>query len=193
MNWEMVSSLRLRNAPGAFKCFAFGYVLAISLAYLYAIGNIALVVGLTPKDIAVHYYGATAPIVEQPVEAGEQSLDLDALAGDGAANEQPTPGPRPSFKALVGEGHFHLFGMSSFFFGFCLLALFTGINEKLKAVLVGGSFLFVILDNVSFMATRFLGPKFAWFTALSGGLMGLCFVALWISVVYELMQKKELK
>lgn len=190
MNWDRISELRLRNAPRAFKCFAFGYVMAISLAYVYALGNIALVVGLTPKDIAVHYYGAAQKIETPSVNTGEESLNLDDLSTQAEA-APATPGPRPSFKALVGEGHFHLFGMSSFFFGFCLLALFTGINERLKSWLVGGAFLFVVLDNVSFMATRFLGPRFAMFTAISGGLMGVCFFALWISIVNELLKKKE--
>jgi hypothetical protein len=190
MNWKDVASLRLRNAPKPFKALACGYVLAVSLAYMYAFGNIALVVGLTPKDIAVHYYGAPTKIQEPAVTSGEESLDLDTLD---TAPTAPTPGPRPSFKALVGEGHFHLFGMSSFFFGLCLLSLFTGLSEGVKAWLVGGAFLFIALDNVSFMATRFLGPKFALFTALSGGLMGLCFVALWFSIILELFKKKELE
>jgi hypothetical protein len=188
MSWESIGALRLRNAPTAFKCFALGYVVAISLGYLYALGNIALVVGLTPKDIAIHYYGATTKITDTPVKSGEESLDLDELV---TAAQELTPGPRPSFKALVGEGHFHLFGMSSFFFGLCLLALFTGIKEQLKGWLVGGTFIFIVLDNISFMATRFLGPKFALFTAVSGGVMGLCFVALWLAIVLELSKKKD--
>lgn len=190
MSWEKIGELRLRNAPTAFKCFALGYVMAISLAYLYALGNIAMVVGLTPKDIAVHYYGASIKMTEAAPNVGEESLDLDQID---SAPQVTTPGPRPSFKALVGEGHFHLFGMSSFFFGLCLLALFTGINETFKGWLVGGAFLFIVFDNISFMATRFLGPKFAVFTAVSGGVMGLCFAALWISIVLELFKKKEVK
>lgn len=192
MTWNTVSELRLRNAPPPFKALAFGFVFAISLAYLYALGNIAMVVGLTPKDIAVHYYGAPTKVEEVQVQAGEESLNLDDL-GAGSEQAPAAPGPRPTFKNLVGEGHFHLFGMSSFFFGLCVLALFTGIKESLKATLIGGAFVFVVLDNISFMATRFLGPRFAMMTAVSGGLMGLCFGALWISIVYELMQKKELK
>ncbi|MEY4617722.1 MAG: hypothetical protein RJB66_2682 [Pseudomonadota bacterium] len=192
MTWTQVSSLRLRNAPRAFKALALGFVFSISLAYLYALGNIVMVVGLTPKDIAVHYYGATTNITESPVASGEETINLEDL-GEPSEAAPIAPGPRPSFKNLVGEGHFHLFGMSSFFFGLCLLALFTGINETLKSFLVGGAFVFVVLDNISFMATRFLGPKFAMMTAVSGGIMGLCFAGLWLSIVYELLQKKELK
>lgn len=189
MNWSMIGNLRLRNAPMAFKCLGFGYLFAIWLGYLYALGNIALVVGLTPKDIAVHYYGASKPIMETTQPTGEQSLDLEQMED----SSTDAVGPRPTFKSLVGEGHFHLFGMSGVFFGLCVLALFTALKEKWKALLIGGSFFFIILDNISFMATRFLGPKFSLLTAVSGGFMGLCFLGLWFSVALELFKSRELK
>ena len=44
--------------------------------------------------------------------------------------------PIPSFKSLVAEGHFHMFGMTSFFFGLTLIALFLEVGERRKAVLV---------------------------------------------------------
>ncbi len=185
-----VFTLRLRNAPIAVKAMALGYVLALSLAYLYAIINIAIVIGLTPKHIAIHYYGSDVSMEHkvQSDSAGEQSLDLNAV------QEQPSVAAnRPSFKNLIAEGHFHLFGMSSFFFGLTLMGLFTSLPEKWKIALVGAPYLAIIADNVSFMATRFLGPKFAYLTAGSGAIMGLCFTALWIAIVFEIISKPEAK
>ena len=181
-------SYRLRNAPLQVKVMVAGFLLSLSLAYLYALGNIALVIGLTPKDIAVHYYGADQKVLEEKSTPGEEeSLDLDA-----ADLEQGTEmGPRPSFKNLVQEGHFHLFGMTSFFFGLTLLGLFTGIQDKYKVVLVGVPYLTIVFDNLSFMATRFLGPGFSYLTALAGGFMAISFTALWLCIGLEILKKPE--
>lgn len=193
---------RLRNAPFHAKVLIGGFLCALSLAYLYALANVALVVGWTPRDIAVHYYGASEVIRTETAAvgsgtgtgtataSGEQSLDLDQM-------EQTTPAPelgaRPSFKNLVAEGHFHLFGMTSFFFALTLLGLFVEVSDSTKAFLLGTPYAAIILDNLSFMATRFLGPKMAYLTAISGGFMGLSFTALWILIGLEIFKKQETK
>ncbi len=186
-SWTEIAKLRLRNAPRPFKALALGYVAALSLAYLYAIVNIALVVGLTPKAIAVHYYGAEQKVTETKVTTGEQELNLD----DTSSEAKIELGPRPSFKNLVAEGHFHLFGMSSFFFGLTLLVLFTGLSVKEKTWLVILPYAAVVVDNVSFMITRFGGPRFAYLTAVAGTLMGITFTILWFAVLNEIFRKSE--
>jgi hypothetical protein len=185
-----IFNLKIRNFPNSAKVMIFGFLFSLSLAYGYAILNIAMVVGWTPKDIAIHYYGAERVIKtpEKTVSTGEESLNLDSL-------DQKEPevdlGPRPSFKMLVQEGHFHLFGMTSFFFALTLLGLFTGISERNKILLCGTPYISIVLDNLSFMATRFLGPHFAYLTALSGTVMGLCFMGLWFVLLREIFMKPE--
>ena len=192
MDLRNITSCHLRNAPSSVKALAAGFLFAISLAYLYAIGNIVMVVGWTPRAIAVHYYGAEEVLQSEKntisPQRGEQGLDLDAMA---AAPVEKAIGPRPSFKNLVQEGHFHLFGMTSFFFALTVLALFTDISERKKAFLVGAPYVAIVFDNLSFMATRFLGPQFAYLTAMSGALMGISFVSLWLLVVIEIFKKPE--
>lgn len=178
---------RLRNAPFPAKIMIAGFLISLGLAYGFAIANIALVVGLTPKDIAIHYYGAEKTVTPENIQPGEQSLNLDEV--DSATKTEI--GPRPSLKNLIQEAHFHLFGMTSFFFCLTLLALFTNLNDTLKSVIVGLPFLAIIFDNLSFLATRFLGPHFAYLTAIAGGFMGLCFTALWISVGLEILKKGQ--
>jgi hypothetical protein len=175
---------------------AAGYILCLGLAYIYAIGNIALVVGLSPRDIAIHYYGAENVIkAEQTQQAsGEAEFSLDDVGSEAsAAEEAPKFGPRPSFKNLVQAGHFHLYGMTSFFFGLTLLALFTSLAEPWKTVFIGLPYIAIALDNLSFMATRFLGPQFSYLTAVSGAFMGICFTILWIAIGYELTRKADAK
>ena len=108
-------------------------------------------------------------------------------------NSNEAPVLRPSLKRLVSEGHFHLFGMTSFFFGLTFIGLFTSIREKWKMIMVGIPFLAVIVDNLSFLATRFIGPRLAYLTAVSGGLMAICFSILWLVIVWELLMKGSQK
>ncbi len=179
---------RLRNAPTSAKVLVAGFLLALGLAYVYALANIALVIGWTPRDIAVHYYGADTVVQSEQATApkGEENFSLDDIDTSPA---QPQIGIRPSFKNLVQEGHFHLFGMTSFFFGLTVLGLFTGLKDNTKCWLVGAPYVAIIFDNLSFMATRFLGPHFAYLTAIAGGFMGLCFAALWFTIGIEILKK----
>lgn len=183
---QNIFNYKLRNSPFPVKVLCAGYLMALGLAYIYALANIAMVVGLTPKEIAIHYYGSAEVEKAATTEAGEQSLDLSALDSESAPAR-----PKPSLKNLVAEGHFHLFGMTSFFFGLTLMGLFTSLSENWKAAAVGLPYIAVIIDNLSFMATRFLGPKFALMTAGAGSLMGLCFMVLWIAVLLEILRPKE--
>jgi hypothetical protein len=183
---QNVFSFKLRNAPPSAKVLVGAFLLSLGLAYVYALANIALVVGLTPKDIAVHYYGAES-VVQSVQAVAEESLDLDAVETE----KKIELGPRPSFKNLVQEGHFHLFGMTTFFFLLTFLGLFTGLTEKMKMLLVGVPFVAIVLDNVSFMATRFIGPKLAYLTAVSGAIMGITFTTLWVVIALELTKKRE--
>jgi hypothetical protein len=179
---------RLRNSPRPLKVMVAGFLICLGLAYVYAIGNIALVIGLQPRDIAIHYYGAEQVIAAEAVKGGEETFDLDALD---AVEEKPKLGPRPSFKNLVSAGHFHLFGMTSFFFGLTLLGLFTSLKEPYKSIFVGLPYLSIAADNLSFMATRFGGPQFAYLTAVSGAFMGICFTVLWVAIGYEITRKAD--
>jgi hypothetical protein len=181
-----IFSQRIRNFPLPVKIFSAGYLMALALGYCYALANVVLVVGSTPKDIAKHYYGSDKKIEQQAAPSGEETLDLNA-----APSTEPEIGPRPSLKNLVAEGHFHLFGMTSFFFGLTILGLFTSFSDIPKAFLVGVPYFTIVIDNLSFMATRFLGPQFSFLTAAAGGFMALSFAALWLSIFWEIIHPRS--
>jgi hypothetical protein len=188
---KQIFNFRLRNAPLPAKVMVAGFLLSLGLAYIYALANIAIVVGLSTKDIAIHYYGSPTKIEKKQVQTGEQTLDLGAL-DKGPEAVEPIK-QQPSLKNLVAEGHFHLFGMTSFFFCLTLLGLFTSINNTFKSIVVGVPFFAVIADNLSFMATRFLGPGFAFLTAVAGGIMGITFTLLWCLIFLEILKPSEIK
>ncbi len=170
--------INLRDFPIHFRTLALGYLFALAFAYVYAFINIALVVGLTPSKVAEHYYGAPVLIKEtEAVTSGDFSLD------DLTDSE---PVHQLSIKSLVAEGHYHLFGMSSFFFGLCLLGLFVKVPVKWKAFLVFIPFVTVVIDNLSFLATRYFGPSFAFLSMIAGSAMAVVFSILWILIFKEL-------
>ncbi|MCB0404782.1 MAG: hypothetical protein KDD51_08340 [Bdellovibrionales bacterium] len=177
-----IFDLRIRNFPGYARGMIAGYLLALTVGYGYAIGNITLVVGMTPEKVALHYAGSQpgGSSNTSGSTTGEQELNLDEVV------EAPQA-VAPSFKNLVGEGHFHLFGMSSFFFGLCLIGLFLDISSRWKTLLLTAPFALIVLDNLSFMATRFGGPSFSYLTVAVGSLMGVNFLALWYLIVKELL------
>lgn len=191
--------ITLRKLPWYAKWMVTGYLLAVGCGYIYAMGNVALVVGMTHDDIARHYYGneatqaklradAQGPSVAAG-ESQEEELDLDLEGDDSADTAAATEEeilPVPSFKSLVGEGHFHIFGMTSFFFGLALIALFLQVEDWRKGILAITPFFAVIFDNVSMLATRFLGPSWAFLTMISGALMALCFLGIFVHAMYDL-------
>lgn len=209
--------ITLRKLPWYAKLMVTGYLLAIAFGYVYALGNVAMVVGLSHDEIVRHYYGNEATQAQlkaaaapPKVEAGaskEEELDLDlgddaAPAAAAPADDKAAPAaaaapveeeilPVPTFKSLVGEGHFHLFGMTSFFFGLALIALFLEVSEWRKAVLSVTPFFAVIFDNLSLLATRFFGPGWAFLTMISGALMALSFLGIFVHALYDLWIARE--
>ncbi len=201
--------ITLRKLPWYAKWMITGYLIAIAAGYLYAMGNLALVVGLTPDEIQEHYYGneATQQKLREEAqgpkvaagEAVEEELDLD-LGGDDAAAPAAAAAeavpeeeilPIPSFKSLVAEGHFHIFGMTSFFFGLCLIALFLEVGEVRKGILCITPFFAILFDNVSLLATRFLGPSWVFLTIASGALMALSFLGIFVHAFYDMWLKRN--
>ncbi len=178
---------KLRNAPLPVKALIAGYLMCLAAGYVYALVNVVLVVGLKHDQIAIHYYGAKeklAPLSSENTK--EQSLDLDKPGTESAPMIS-----QPSLKKLVAEGHFHLFGMTSFFFGLTIFGLFTHVGARLKTFLVATPYLGILIDNFSFVATRFLGPPFAYLTAAAGSMMALSFALLWLVVFFEIIHNAE--
>lgn len=220
----------LRTLPPPAKWLATAYLIAIAIGYVYAVGNVALVVGLSREAIIKHYYGDVTPSARSaPAVRPARSAAPVASKASGAAPartaareeeftlDEPAPTPsgaarraraavldeaaelkeasaaapaiaaaRPSFKNLVTQGHFHSLGMSSFFLGVCIIALFLRLPERLKIAIVVLPFVSIVLDNASFLLTRFLGPAFSWLVVLSGGLMALSFTVILFLSLYQL-------
>ena len=184
--------LRLAGAPLPWRLVATFFMLTAGTGYLFAISNVALSVGTSYSEEVRHYYGnpATraalepAPPAEAPGMIEEEALDLDAFLAEEPAPEEEILAI-PSLKSLVAEGHFHLFGHATLFFGTGVLVLMTGISDRLKSAIVIAPFAGSVLDVWGLLLTRLYHPGFAWLTILSGAAMAISFSAAFFAVMRE--------
>ncbi|MDA0378667.1 MAG: hypothetical protein O3C45_08285 [Bacteroidetes bacterium] len=194
--------IRLSNMPLSVKLLFTAVLFSLGTGYLFALGNIALKVGFTPEEAALKYYGnetsraALEEMTDTEVSADEagvseaEEFSFDDLEEQEAESEPLVP--VPTFEALVTEGHFHLFGYVSIFFICGLIIIFAAIPRWLKGTLVLAPFIASVLDIWSMLLTRFVGPGFAWLLVISGTIMALSFLLVFVISIYQLwFQKSE--
>ena len=118
-------------------------------------------------------------------EGRRDELSFDDLDQDAAISDEPIV-PVPTLEALVAEGHFHLFGYTSIFFLCGLVALFAELRPAYKATLIVAPFAASVFDIWSMLLTRFIGPGFAWMLMLSGMVMALSFLLVFIIGIHQM-------
>ena len=185
---ENLTNYRLRNLSKSGKALVIGYLLCCSFGYFYAVINVGQSIGFLPDQIAVKYYGSETKI--EKTETAKEGIE-EEFSFDEVEETKVQKIARPSFKKIIAEGHFHLFGMASFFLGLAIFGLFTSLSETWKMVAVGSPFVAIIIDNLSFMAIRFIGPQFAYLTIIAGSFMGISFTFLWWNIVRETLRRRE--
>lgn len=194
--------IRLSNMPLSVKLLFTAVLFSLGTGYLFALGNIALKVGFTPEEAALKYYGnetsraALEEMTDTEVSADEAGVsDAEEFSFDDLEEQEAESEPLvpvPTFEALVTEGHFHLFGYVSIFFICGLIIVFAAIPRWLKGTLVLAPFIASVLDIWSMLLTRFVGPGFAWLLVISGTIMALSFLLVFVISIYQLwFQKTE--
>ncbi len=184
---------RLAGLPLPARLLLTAVLMTLGTGYLFALTNVALKVGFTSDDVALHYYGneTSRKALEPAPEAGageeEEALSFDDL--DAAVPDEPIVSV-PTVEALVTEGHFHLFGYTSIFFLCGLVILFAALPLWLKNTLIVAPFAASVLDIWSMLLTRFFGPDFAWMLMISGFVMALSFVCVFVIGIYQMWFQK---
>jgi len=189
-------NIRLSNMPLAVKLLFTAALLSLGTGYIFALSNVALKVGFTPEEATLKYYGneasraALEEMTNDTVSADDagvsesEELSFDDMEADQADSEPLVP--VPTFEALVTEGHFHLFGYTSIFFICGLIIVFADIPRWLKGTLVLAPFLASVLDIWSMLLTRFISPNFAYLLIISGMIMALSFLLVFVISIYQL-------
>jgi hypothetical protein len=87
---------------------------------------------------------------------------------------------------LVRVSHIHLFGLTFIFFIVGLMFSHAYVRPVwLKCTIVALPFAAIVLDVSSWYFTKIYHP-FAWVVIAAGGLMGTCFVSMWLVTMYQL-------
>lgn len=193
---EFNPRLTLSSMPMAVKLLFTAVLFSLGCGYIFALGNIAFKVGFSPEAAALKYYGnetsraALEEMTDTEVSADEagvseaEEFSFDDFEEQEAESEPLVP--VPTFEALVTEGHFHLFGYVSIFFICGVIIVFAQIPSWLKGTLVLAPFIASVLDIWSMLLTRFVGPSFAWLLVISGMIMALSFLAVFVISTYQL-------
>ncbi len=197
---ETLSTLRLSNMNMPLKLLFTAALMTLATGYIFALGNIAIKIGFSSEEVALRYYGnetsreALRQLEEDPEPAEEgaagivegDSFSFDDLEqeADAAASEPIVS--IPTLEALVSEGHFHLFGYTTIFFLCGLVMVFASVPLWLKNTLIVAPFVASVLDIWSMLLTRFVGPGFAWLLIISGMVMALSFLLVFIIGIYQL-------
>lgn len=190
--------LHLATFPTSVKILVTCVLLTLGTGYIFALSNVALQVGFTSEEVTLHYYGNEASrqaildmerqqstaAEESGVEEGE-TLSFDELEEAAGVPDEPIV-PVPSLNKLVAEGHFHLFGYTSIFAICGIIIVFAEMRRMwLKYTLIIAPFAASVLDIWSMLLTRFVGAGFAWMLIISGMVMALSFLLVFVIGIYQ--------
>ncbi len=91
-----------------------------------------------------------------------------------------------SIDSLTRVSHIHLFGIAFIFFimGF-IFSFAVGVPKWLKELVILLPFVFLILDIISWWATKWV-PAFAWFTMIGGVGYTLASTFMWFTSMYQM-------
>lgn len=186
--------------PMSVKLLFTAVLLSLGTGYLFAIGNISLKVGFSPEDAALKYYGnetsraALEEMTNTEVSSEDAGVsDAEEFSFDDLEEQEADSEPLvpvPTFEALVTEGHFHLFGYTSIFFICGLIIVFAAIPRWFKGTLILAPFIASVLDIWSMLLTRFVGPGFAYLLIVSGMIMAVSFLLVFVISIYQLWFQK---
>ncbi len=91
-----------------------------------------------------------------------------------------------TFKSLTRVSHIHLFGISFIFmFIGAIFCLSVGISDRIKCVLIGAPFAFLLIDILSWWLTKYF-PAFAWVTMIGGIGYSVASTLMWVISVYQM-------
>lgn len=91
-----------------------------------------------------------------------------------------------TFSSLTRVSHIHLFGISFIFmFIGAIFSLSVGLSDKIKCVLIGAPFVFLLLDILSWWLTKY-SPGFAWVTVIGGIGYSLASTLMWVISIYQI-------
>ena len=92
-----------------------------------------------------------------------------------------------SIQTLTRVSHIHLFGISFIFFfvGF-IFSFAVGIPKWLKVTVIAFPFAFLIVDVISWWATKWI-PGFAWFTIIGGFGYSAASTIMWFVSMYQML------
>ena len=184
------------------------FLIVLGSGYLAAGFNAALSVGMSPAAIADHYADKSlspeeaAAIEKQGYVEEEISLDDEdedeeiedtsvlnheaMMKNDGQMNHSTSGDDTLPPQILAQVSHVHLLSFSLILLSLGALACLTQLSEPFKAGLIALFFFSLWGDIISLNLVRFVSADFAYLTAATGAMGGICFAFISFRVFWEL-------
>ncbi len=160
---EIEKMVNLSKLSLTIKLFLTLFIICMGMAYLTAVGTVALTEGFNPDSIADHYRGNEAKMIEPPDAA-----------------------------YLMQHTHTHFFGMTLMTFTIGLIFMFArSVPKWLKKFALVDGFIAVLIANASFWLIRYVAAWMSIFMVLSGMLLGISLLIMLVVPLYEMWLYKE--
>jgi hypothetical protein len=138
------------------------------------------------------YEKSIAPVLEKRCMACHDGSNphLPNLNGYDNLKKMTEKDTGAAIATLVRVSHIHLFGLTFIFFIVGLMFSHAYVRPVwLKCTIVALPFFAIVLDVSSWYFTKLYHP-FAWVVIGAGGLMGMCFLFMWLVTMYQLWFSK---
>lgn len=183
----------LSALPTHFRQIALWFLIVIGVGYTAGLIMVAHTTSLSRKGVEERYRGnqdtTAAAIAAQPASgAMGDSTQLDsAHAPDAAASEPELKFEKP-FEEMLNITHTHLLAMVAFLVPVaCIFALTRRVSRRWKSVLIIEPFVALLVSFSAMWLMRYVHPAFSYLLMASSGSFAVCFYAMVILSLRELV------
>ena len=168
-------ALTLRSLPRAWKHLFIAFLLTSAVGFTLGVFFVDHTTDSRPDGIAERFRGTEA-----------MGVPLEQLPADAELQFEKTP------SELLNITHTHILALAGLFLltgGIFLLS--TGIPPFLKSFLVIEPFVSLVVTFGGMWLLRYHSPAWGWVIAASGVVMTICFYAMVVIAVWQLMHGEE--
>lgn len=164
----------LATLPPHLRLIAFWIVVTLTVGYSTGLLFVFHTTHFTPHGAVQRYRGNQTPTGEA-ASADDQEMTFEK-----------------SYPEMLNITHTHILSMASFFaMAAVVFAFTTTTSPRVKTFLIAEPFVAILVSFSCLWLMRYVHPAFSWLLGLSSGTMALCFYAMMIISLAELVRARR--